>query len=184
MVTFRKNWRESNFEHVWFRHAYCQTYMLTQRSPFEIRTPAHGNRISHNRPLRRLCCRSAVFFHQLVLIVLNGSSGLFFCITELSSVWTPVRLVFLRITAGTTFCHDTWYICVHVTQHNKNRRILGNPYQSGNNSLDFVNRPYSYYDHIIVQQKQFPGRAFLFHQRMHLIFVLYYIKIYINYTLT
>jgi len=96
----------------------------------------------------------------------------FFCITELSSVWTPVRLVFLRITAGTSFCHDTWYICVHVTQHNKNRRILGNPYQSGNNSLDFVNRPYSYYDHIIVQQKQFPGRVFLFHQRMHLIFVL------------
>jgi hypothetical protein len=35
--------------------------------------------------------------------------------------------------------------------------ILGNPHQSGNNTLDFVNRTSSYYDHIIVQQKQLPG---------------------------
>ena len=96
----------------------------------------------------------------------------FFGITGLSSAWTPVRLVFLPITAGATFCHDSWYICVQVTQHNKDRLILGNPYQSGNNPLDFVNRTSSYYDHIIVQQKQFPGKVFLFHQRMHYIFVL------------
>jgi len=81
MVRYRKIWRESNFEHVWVRHAYGQTYMLTQRSPVEIRTPTHGNRIGHSRPLRHLCCRPAVYFRQLGLIVLTGGSGVFF-ITE------------------------------------------------------------------------------------------------------
>jgi hypothetical protein len=158
MVRFRMIWRESKFEHVWLQHACCQTYMLTQRNPDEIRTPAHGNRISHNRPLRHLCCLPAVFFHQLVLIVLTRVSGDFiFCTTEFTSTWTPVGPVFRRITAGATFSHETWYICVQVTQHNKNRRILGKPYQSGNNPLDFINPPSSYYDHIIVQQNQFPS---------------------------
>jgi len=77
MVRFRKIWRESDFEHVWVRHAYRQTYMLTQRSPVEIRTPAHGSRNSNNRPLRLLWCRPTVFFH-LVLIALTGGSGVFF----------------------------------------------------------------------------------------------------------
>lgn len=78
MVRYRKFWRESNFKHVWVWHAYGQTYMLTQRSPVEIRTPAHGDWIGHSKPLRHLCCRPAVYFCQLGLIVLTGGLGFFF----------------------------------------------------------------------------------------------------------